>query len=35
MKFIAVTVYQVCQLIIELASLVIRVFRKKNDETRD
>lgn len=34
MKFLSVTVYEVCQLIIGLARLVLQVFRKKDDSNK-
>lgn len=35
MKFLTVTLYEICQLIIGLANLVIKVFRSNKDNNDD
>ncbi len=35
MKFLSVTLYEVCQLVIGLANLVIKVFRPNKDKNDD
>lgn len=35
MKFLSVTLYEICQLVIGLANLVIKVFRPNKDKDDD